>query len=76
HPCRPIRHDAHAVSRDLNRIPRFHEIMPEQAAISANDARDWRMFIMQAYVVRFAQKLWRCPSLASLVSASPDVLYA
>lgn len=73
---RAIRDEALAVSRDLSRIPRFHEIMREQAAISANDARDWRMFIMQAYGVRFPQNLGRCPTLASIVAASPDVLSA
>ncbi|AHI67718.1 aspartyl/asparaginyl beta-hydroxylase domain-containing protein [Burkholderia thailandensis] len=73
---RAIRSEALAVSRDLSRIPRFHEIMREQAAISANDARDWRMFILQAYGVRFAQNIERCPTLASIVAASPDVLSA
>jgi aspartate beta-hydroxylase len=71
-----IRDEALAVSRDLARIPRFHEIMREQASISANDARDWRMFIMQAYGVRFARNLDRCPTLAALIAAAPDVLSA
>jgi hypothetical protein len=44
-----IQAEAFAVARDMPRIPRFHEIMREQYDISANDARDWRMFIMQAY---------------------------
>ncbi|AGK51471.1 MULTISPECIES: aspartyl/asparaginyl beta-hydroxylase domain-containing protein [Burkholderia] len=73
---RAIRDEALAVSRDLSRIPRFHEIMREQAAISANDARDWRMFIMQAYGVRFPQNIERCPTVASIIAASPDVLSA
>ncbi|MFP3562168.1 aspartyl/asparaginyl beta-hydroxylase domain-containing protein, partial [Paraburkholderia sp. SIMBA_049] len=46
---RDIQAEALAVARDMPRIPRFHEIMREQRDISANDARDWRMFIMQAY---------------------------
>ena len=32
-------------------MPRFHDIMPEQADISANDGQDWRMLILKAYGV-------------------------
>ncbi|KVM71211.1 aspartyl beta-hydroxylase [Burkholderia gladioli] len=71
-----IRAEALAVARDLPRIPRFHEIMREQADISDNDARDWRMFIMQAYGVRFEKNRVRCPALSEIVDASPDVLSA
>lgn len=71
-----IRAEALEVARNLSHIPRFHDIMREQADISANDARDWRMYIMQAYGVRFARNLARCPTLAALVAQSPDVLTA
>jgi aspartate beta-hydroxylase len=71
-----IRNEASMIARELGKIPRFHEIMPEQAAISANDGRDWRMFIMRAYGVDFIANLERCPVLASIVAASPDVLSA
>lgn len=71
-----LRDEALSLMRDLQRIPRFHEIMREQASISANDARDWRMFILQAYGMRFAKNLARCPTLAGLVETSPDVLSA
>ncbi|HEX3133878.1 MAG TPA: aspartyl/asparaginyl beta-hydroxylase domain-containing protein, partial [Planctomycetota bacterium] len=37
--------EADLVARDILKVPRFHELMPEQASISANDDRDWRMFI-------------------------------
>lgn len=50
--------------------------MREQYDISANDARDWRMFIMQAYGQPFPRNLSRCPTVASIVAASPDVLSA
>ena len=46
-----IRREALAVAGMLNEVPRFHDIMPAQADISANDGRDWRMFIMKAYGV-------------------------
>lgn len=71
-----IRAEALHVAASLSRIPRFHEVMREQADISANDGRDWRMYIMQAYGVRFAGNLARCPTLASIVAESPDVLSA
>ncbi|MGY6241364.1 aspartyl/asparaginyl beta-hydroxylase domain-containing protein [Burkholderia ambifaria] len=71
-----IRAEALDVARDLPRIPRFHEIMREQHDISANDARDWRMFIMQAYGQPFPRNLSRCPTVESIIAASPDVLSA
>ncbi|WP_179401354.1 aspartyl/asparaginyl beta-hydroxylase domain-containing protein [Burkholderia guangdongensis] len=71
-----IRAEALDVARDLPRVPRFHDIMREQADISANDARDWRMFIMQAYGQPFPRNLLRCPTVATLVAESPDVLSA
>ncbi|GAB7540313.1 aspartyl/asparaginyl beta-hydroxylase domain-containing protein [Burkholderia sp. 3C] len=73
---RTLRDEALDVARDLPRIPRFHEIMREQADISANDARDWRMFILQAYGVGFEKNRVRCPALAAIVDATPDVLSA
>lgn len=71
-----IRAEALQVAASLPRIPRFHEVMREQADISDNDGRDWRMYIMQAYGVRFPRNLARCPTLASIVAQSPDVLSA
>ena len=71
-----IRTEALQVAASIANIPRFHEIMREQADISANDGRDWRMYIMQAYGVRFPRNLARCPTLAALVAQSPDVLSA
>lgn len=73
---RSIRDEALAVARHMHRVPRFHEIMREQTAISANDARDWRMFILQAYGARFPRNMVACPTLAALVAANPEVLSA
>ncbi|HEX3064386.1 MAG TPA: aspartyl/asparaginyl beta-hydroxylase domain-containing protein, partial [Dongiaceae bacterium] len=71
-----IRDEALVVGHRLSQVPRFHEIMPEQTAISANDRRDWRLFILKAYGVKVARNMVRCPRLAALVEASPDVLSA
>lgn len=73
---RQIREEALNVAHNLQHIPRFHEIMQEQASISANDARDWRMFVMQAYGQPIHRNLARCPQLAALIARSPDVLSA
>ena len=73
---REIRDEAAGVAAALAQVPRFHEIMPEQASISANDRRDWRLFILKAYGVKVARNMARCPRLAALVVASPDVLSA
>lgn len=73
---RDIRGEAELVARDFARIPRFHELMPEQADISANDGRDWRLFVLKAYGVPNAEHLAACPTLARIVSSSPDVLSA
>ena len=73
---RAVRDEADQVARRLHHVPRFHEIMREQAEISANDGRDWRMFILKAYGVDLPRNLATCPTLARLVAASPDVLSA
>lgn len=73
---REIRDEALSVAAMLGQVPRFHEIMPEQAEISANDARDWRMLILKAYGAAFPRNIARCPLLAALVAESPGVLSA
>lgn len=73
---REIRAEALAVVRDLAGVPRFHDLLPSQAEISANDARDWRMLVVQAYGVPIPRNQARCPRLAGIVAASPDVLSA
>ncbi|TIT69304.1 MAG: aspartyl/asparaginyl beta-hydroxylase domain-containing protein, partial [Mesorhizobium sp.] len=61
-----IRDEALAVK--LNKVPRFHDIMPEQAEISANDGLDWRMFVLKAYDMTIPQNLARMPTLSRLLS--------
>jgi aspartate beta-hydroxylase len=71
-----IRDEALAVADTIDRIPRFHEIMREQEAISANDGRDWRMFVMKAYGASIAGNIARCPTMAALLRECPEVLSA
>ena len=72
----PIRDEALRIAETLSTVPRFHELMPQQAAISANDNRDWRMFVVKAYGVVVPNNAARCPVLAGLVASVPDVLSA
>lgn len=73
---RAIRDEAQAIAGHLEEVPRFHEIMREQAAISANDDRDWRLFILKAYGVENRHNLAACPVLAGLVASAPEVVSA
>lgn len=69
-----IRREALAVLDTLHRVPRFHDLMPQQADISAGDGRDWRMFILKAYGVPVEANLQRCPTLTALLAETPDVV--
>jgi aspartate beta-hydroxylase len=71
-----LRAEALAVARRLDEVPRFHEVMRQQTAISANDGRDWRTFIVKAYGTPVMQNIARCPLLAGLLEKHPDVLSA
>ena len=71
-----IRDEALTLAARLESVPRFHDIMPEQAPLSAQDDRDWRIFILKAYGVEVAEHMARCPVLASLLRETPEVLSA
>jgi aspartate beta-hydroxylase len=73
---REIRDEAGQLAERLHSVPRFHEFMPEQTAISANDQRDWRIFVLKAYGVACERNMAACPRLAAIVAANPRVLSA
>jgi len=64
------------VAGTLGKVPRFHDVMPAQADISANDGRDWRVFIMKAYGVTLEKNLQRVPTVAALLDEAPEVMSA
>jgi aspartate beta-hydroxylase len=68
--------EALAIAGHLPSVPRFHEIMPQQTEISANDGRDWRMFVMKSYGYVSQENLARCPAIASILPHCPEVLSA
>ena len=69
-----IRRETTAIIDTLQTVPRFHDLMPQQADISAADGRDWRMFIMKAYGVSVPENLARCPAVAELIDDMPEVV--
>jgi aspartate beta-hydroxylase len=69
-----VRRDALTIRGNLDKVPRFHEIMGSQADISTVDGRDWRMFILKAYGVEIEQNVKRCPTIGSLLKDSPEVV--
>jgi aspartate beta-hydroxylase len=71
-----IRREALAVAEAYGKIPRFHELMAEQAPISANDGRDWRLFILKAYGMEIPINMAQCPELSALVRSRSEVLSA
>lgn len=71
-----LREEALAIAAEMQSVPRFHEIMPEQMEISANDGRDWRMFVMKSYGYVSQENLARCPAIASILPHCPEVLSA
>ena len=71
---RDIRDEALAAHPES--MPRFHDLMPEQAEISANDNRDWRLFILKAYGVPVPENLARMPVMAGLLGQCPEVISA
>jgi len=73
---RALREEALAVGARLREVPTFHELMPAQADISANDGLDWRMFVLKAYGVTIDANLAACPTLGRLLASAPEVLSA
>jgi aspartate beta-hydroxylase len=72
---RALRDEALALAARRS-LPRFEEIMPEQAEISAVDQRDWRVFMPKAYGQEFPENMVECPILADLLRRTPEVISA
>ena len=52
----------------------MEQLMESQTDISANDGRDWRMFVVKAYGVPIAPNLAACPVLATLLDRTPQAV--
>jgi aspartate beta-hydroxylase len=71
-----LRDEALRIQAKLSAVPLFHELMAQQADISAADPSDWRMFVAKAYGVDFAGNAARCPQLTDLLDQCPQVVSA
>jgi aspartate beta-hydroxylase len=71
---REIRAEADRLADRIHAVPRFHDIMQEQADVSAADGRDWRLFILKAYGIESPEHMAACPRLARIVAGTPGVL--
>jgi aspartate beta-hydroxylase len=69
-----IRGEAFAIASALTHVPRFHDLMAEQTEISANDGRDWRMFILKVYGIPVEKNLRQCPNTAAALAETPEVV--
>jgi len=68
-----LRQEALALTTDLDNVPRFHELMPEQYKLSAHGEKEWRMFVLRAYGLDIKENMSKCPKLTELVCANPAI---
>lgn len=71
-----IRAECIVLMREMGAIPEFHELMAEQAELSQAGGRYWRMFVLRAYGAEHRANQARCPTLARLLRAHPEVTSA
>lgn len=70
---RQIREEALQISGNLDEVPKFHELMPEQYRLSDYGDREWRILIARAYGLDIQENMARCPTLAALLKDNPHV---
>lgn len=68
-----IRAEAMNLIDDIEAVPRFHELMPEQYKLSSHGEKEWRMFVLRAYSLDISENMTRCPTLAALVKADSSI---
>ena len=73
---REIRGECLRLMQEIEAIPRFHELMQEQANLSQHGGKYWRMFVLRAYGVDNAANQARCPATAFLLRDRPHILSA
>ena len=68
-----IREEALQLFDDIEAVPRFHELMPEQYKLSSHGEKEWRMFVLRAYSLDIRENMQRCPTLARLVRDNDSI---
>ncbi|GAB5498375.1 MAG: aspartyl/asparaginyl beta-hydroxylase domain-containing protein [Pseudohongiellaceae bacterium] len=68
-----LREEAMQLIDNIESVPRFHELMPEQYQLSSHGNKEWRMFIVRAYGLDISENMTRVPVLANLVRSDPSI---
>jgi aspartate beta-hydroxylase len=68
-----LREEAMQLIDNIESVPRFHELMPEQYQLSSHGNKEWRMFIVRAYGLDISENMSRVPALANLVRSEPSI---
>lgn len=68
-----LREEALTLTSELDNVPRFHELMPEQYKLSAHGEKEWRMFVLRAYGLDIKENMNKCPKLTELVSNDSSI---
>lgn len=71
-----LRAEAAAIGSAITDVPRFHELMAAQAPFSANDGKDWRIFIVKSYGYLIPANAEQAPVLAAILADQPEILSA
>lgn len=71
-----IRNEALALTRSIDDIPKFHELLESQTRISTEGYGNWRVFIPRAYGHDIEKNMEKCPTLARLLKEHPNVTSA
>ncbi len=71
-----LRAEALAVFAANPDLPRFHDITPGQARISAGDGKNWRMFMVKSYGHVTSKNAAQTPALKQFLAANPQVTTA
>lgn len=68
--------EALAVFQSNPNVPRFHDIASSQVRISANDGKNWRMFMVRVYGRMVKSNSEQTPALTKFLKANPQVTTA
>ena len=71
-----IRDEALALTRSIDDIPKFHELLESQTRVSTEGYGNWRVFLPRAYGRDIEKNMEKCPTLAKLLREHPHVTTA
>lgn len=68
-----LREEAMQLIDNIESVPRFHDLMPEQYQLSSHGNKEWRMFVLRAYGLNIGENMTRVPILADLVRSDSSI---